>query len=148
MFLEGAALNIPTILVGYDGVKGLLDEPLVENAKWWNYSGRGLPNVDDELLIKALVELPGNVDKYLLRNWSEVNSNSDNVWSRYLKTIMELEVSKNEFPTELLELFKAHVGSHTPFLLIGIYILTWRILSSNIPLEADYLLKKNYFQCF
>ena len=114
--LEGAALNIPTILVGYDGVKGLLDEPLVENAKWWNYSGRGLPNVDDELLIKALVELPGNVDKYLLRNWSEVNSNSDNVWSKYLKTIMELEVSKNGFPTELLELFKAHVGSHTPFL--------------------------------
>ncbi len=114
--LEGAALNLPTILVGYDGVKGFLDEPLMENAKWWNYSGRGLSNVDDQSFAKTLVELQSNIDMYLLRNWSEVNSNSNDIWSKYLKTIMELDANQNEFPTGLLELFKAHIGSNKPFL--------------------------------
>ena len=39
--LEGLSQNKPTILAGYDGVKGLIDIPLFNKASFSNYGGKG-----------------------------------------------------------------------------------------------------------
>ena len=47
--LEGMASKKAVCLVGYDGVKGFVDDDLFEAAKYANFSGRNLSIVDDEL---------------------------------------------------------------------------------------------------
>ena len=44
--LEGAAARRSTVLVGYDGVKGVVDAQMLKSAARNNFSGRGLPTLD------------------------------------------------------------------------------------------------------
>lgn len=46
--LEGIIAGMPSILVGYDGVKGVVDKALFEKAKVCNFSGRSLCTVGQE----------------------------------------------------------------------------------------------------
>ncbi|MEL4073350.1 glycosyltransferase [Ochrobactrum sp. GPK 3] len=46
--LEGVALKKPVILIGYDGVKGLLQPSNFRSAMRANFSGRSLPNVNED----------------------------------------------------------------------------------------------------
>ncbi|HGM5805411.1 TPA: glycosyltransferase family 4 protein [Serratia marcescens] len=49
--LEAGFSHIPICLVGYDGIKGILDDELFKQAAYCNFSGRNLSNVDEEQLI-------------------------------------------------------------------------------------------------
>lgn len=55
--IEGMVQGLPIVLVGYDGVKGVLDDSLRERAAKSNYSGRGLPSVGPVELRKQLANL-------------------------------------------------------------------------------------------
>lgn len=46
VLLEGVASKKPVVLVGYDGVKGVVDPALLQLAAKRNFSGRGLPTLD------------------------------------------------------------------------------------------------------
>lgn len=52
--LEGLIACIPVVLVGYDGVKGVLDADLYAAASWANLSGRGLANISNLTLAEQL----------------------------------------------------------------------------------------------
>lgn len=52
--LEGLAAGLPVVLVGYDGIKGLLDSELYLDASWANLSGRGLATISNEELDQQL----------------------------------------------------------------------------------------------
>ncbi|MEL5307380.1 glycosyltransferase [Serratia nevei] len=51
--LEAGFSQLPICLVGYDGIKGILDDELFKQAAYCNFSGRNLSNVDEEQLIAA-----------------------------------------------------------------------------------------------
>ncbi|OAE41224.1 glycosyltransferase [Brucella intermedia] len=53
--LEGVALKKPVILVGYDGVKGVLTPSNFQQAMRANFSGRSLQNVTDNDFPKGVV---------------------------------------------------------------------------------------------
>ena len=44
--LEGLACQKPVCLVGYDGVKGIVDQDLIWQAARYNFSGRNLKSID------------------------------------------------------------------------------------------------------
>ncbi|CAJ1850103.1 hypothetical protein KOPIIPEJ_02291 [Aeromonas dhakensis] len=46
--LEGIIAGMPSVLVGYDGVKGIVNNALFEKAKTCNFSGRSLRTVEEE----------------------------------------------------------------------------------------------------
>lgn len=50
VLLEGIACGKPVCLVGYDGVKGIVDAPLYQQAAYANFSGRNLPVINGETL--------------------------------------------------------------------------------------------------
>jgi GT2 family glycosyltransferase len=55
--LEGLAAGLPVVLVGYDGIKGLLDSDLYLAASWANLSGRGLATISNERLDQQLQQI-------------------------------------------------------------------------------------------
>ncbi|HEV7271693.1 glycosyltransferase [Pseudoxanthomonas sp.] len=52
--LEGLIAGVPVVLVGYDGIKGVLDADLYAAASWANLSGRGLANISNLMLTEQL----------------------------------------------------------------------------------------------
>ncbi|MBV7485441.1 glycosyltransferase [Bordetella sp. BOR01] len=58
VLLEGLASGRPCCLVGYDGVKGIVDRALFDAAVTANFSGRGLPNISAEQLRAQLANHP------------------------------------------------------------------------------------------
>lgn len=46
--LEGIIAGMPSVLVGYDGVKGIINNALFEKAKTCNFSGRSLRTIEEE----------------------------------------------------------------------------------------------------
>lgn len=55
--LEGIASNKPTVLVGYDGVKGLVTPDFFKMASTANFSGRGLKNISASDFSRQLLDI-------------------------------------------------------------------------------------------
>lgn len=90
VLLEGAASNRPCLLVGYDGVKGLLDIRRFEQASFWNFSGRGLPTITAEALRQEFDRLSKDKGPFLLREWVAANRDEKVIWQRYAEQIKDL----------------------------------------------------------
>jgi GT2 family glycosyltransferase len=114
--LESAAMDLPIILIGYDGTKGLLDQNVLEKAGWWNYSGRGLENVSSEEFKKQVFDnLKNNHDRFCLRSWVEANANDDIIWRKYIDNINKLNPYNSSITLKVLELFKSYLGRNIPY---------------------------------
>lgn len=86
--LEAGALNLPVILVGYDGIKGIVTRT---NAGRWatrNFSGRGLANLSEEEWLQQLAALDVETlpDDFRLRPWVAENADARKIWSACLKS--------------------------------------------------------------
>ena len=57
VLLEGVAARKPVVLVGYDGVKGVVTEAFIDQARSCNFSGRGLDTIDANTLQDQLARL-------------------------------------------------------------------------------------------
>jgi len=66
--LEAAAMDIPVLLVGYDGVKGLLNRESLLSVAWSNFSGRGFPNISVQTLLHMFDRFEFDPSEFLLRN--------------------------------------------------------------------------------
>ncbi len=89
VLLEAAAMNIPTLLVGYDGIKGLVDESLFLKAAWSNFSGRGIENCSLDELNDAFNDLKMYPNKYFLRDIVESEFSIDILFTRYEEIIQK-----------------------------------------------------------
>ena len=81
--LEAVAARRPAVLVGYDGVKGVVDLPLLEAASQANFSGRGMPTVDE-------VALDRQADRSVLESLSKIveeKYSEDVVWRDFSDAI-------------------------------------------------------------
>ncbi|MDC7807937.1 glycosyltransferase [Luteimonas sp BLCC-B24] len=84
--LEGLAAGLPVVLVGYSGVKGLLDDALYATASRSNLSGRGLPDVPVSALARQLQALrPGVVPEISVLARSE--RDADVLWRRFTEML-------------------------------------------------------------
>lgn len=90
VLLEGGAAGLPCLLVGYDGVKGLLNETTVAQAAWTNLSGRNAATISTEALqaeIQAWRAVPARFD---LRPWVTQMRDEETVWSAYCADLRAL----------------------------------------------------------
>lgn len=81
--LEGLACKKPVVLVGYDGVKGVVDKTLFALAAEENFSGRGLPTVSSS-------DFSEQLERFVHSDISEVYAlakmsyNDSDTWSLFL----------------------------------------------------------------
>ena len=85
VLLEGVASGKPVCVVGYDGVKGLLDPDLFQRAAYANFSGRNLPNVGAEELARQFEHAPVIASE--LVDIAFQRHSEERVWSDFAKRI-------------------------------------------------------------
>lgn len=111
--VEAAALNKPCLLVGYDGVKGLLDIERFERASFWNFSGRGMPTTAPETLREDFRRLSQERSTFQLREWAAASRDEKVVWSGYVQQIDTLEPIDELAGQVLLNAFQMRGASPT-----------------------------------
>lgn len=86
VLLEGGSFRKKVILVGYDGVKGLVTPQLFEKASIANFSGRNLCNITSQQLASDLIAYP---DAYSDINAKMISDeyNEDINWKKILHEI-------------------------------------------------------------
>lgn len=108
--LEAAALNKPVILVGYDGVKGILDKDLIEHASFNNLSGRGLKSIDRDTFIQQLESLVLDDSPYRLSQWIGNNANEKRNWSDFSKQIESINCHFSDMVHDVFQCFSNHTS--------------------------------------
>lgn len=103
VLLEAAARDKPCLLVGYDGVKGLLAEAQLKEAAFWNLSGRGLPTLDDPSLAADLEGLARHPERYRLRPWIAAHRDERALWASYLDYVNTLPALESPLVQALLD---------------------------------------------
>lgn len=82
VILEGIACQKPVVLVGYDGVKGVLDKALLEASADSNFSGRGLPTINTEDFIRQFRK-NSDLDYLHLHDVAKNSLNEVVTWSKF-----------------------------------------------------------------
>lgn len=101
VLLEGAAASHPCLLVGYDGIKGIMSEADMEQAAAWNFSGRGLRSITSSEFEEQLQSLQQSPQQFLHYDWVKENCSADVIWEEYRRKISNLE----PFSSEIIEDF-------------------------------------------
>lgn len=114
--LEGLASCKPVCLVGYDGVKGLVDQTLFFQASYTNFSGRNLGNIDEttfrhQIECLAKINIPG-LHGVVREHFTETR-----LWTNFQKRIGTLNPMT---PTLLGDCYRAlmagQIAEDIPFL--------------------------------
>lgn len=114
VLLEAAARDKPCLLVGYDGVKGLLDEARLEEAAFCNLSGRGLPTLDDPSLAADLERLARHPEHYRLRPWIAAHRDERALWASYVDHVETLPALESPLVQALLDALRLRGLLDTP----------------------------------
>ncbi|GAA4295161.1 hypothetical protein [Nibribacter koreensis] len=104
--LEGAAANKPVLLIGYDGVKGLLDKKRMHQAAKTNFSGRGLESISEDELVRQFNRLLRYPESYKLRDWVDKNANQEMVWSSFVKDVSVSPIKKSRLVADVYKCFE------------------------------------------
>jgi len=92
VILEALAMEIPAILVGYDGVKGIVTLDKVDDFAKRNFSGRYSPNVGIGELLEGIKKALR--ERALLRDWVKKNACEERIVERYLEELRNLPKEK------------------------------------------------------
>jgi glycosyltransferase involved in cell wall biosynthesis/regulator of replication initiation timing len=90
VILEALAMELPAILVGYDGTKGVVNLDNIEDLAYRNFSGRYLPNIEN------------------LKDKKDVKTSTDEQVYPVSKHKIEPPIGERYFPTE--ERLRAYLG--------------------------------------
>lgn len=100
--LEAGAMNLPVLLVGYDGPKGFVTRKNIESLSYRNFSGRFLPTVDAEKIKEEILGLEKFPEKFMLRSWIVEKADEKKIHSKYLEEIKGFEARSYEWKEALL----------------------------------------------
>jgi glycosyltransferase involved in cell wall biosynthesis len=90
--LEGLSQNKPTILAGYDGVKGIIDTPLFNKAEFSNYGGKGgIDNIEKNKFLQQLESCIKQPELYQLRKELKSKIDLNDNFKSYLDTIFNIK---------------------------------------------------------
>ena len=95
VLLEAAISQKPSLLVGYDGVKGMLDEAMMNRAKEWNYSGRNFASIDSEMLQSQLDAVSAHYQNHILFDWVAEHCNSAHFAKAYVERLNDKTFSSH-----------------------------------------------------
>lgn len=112
--LEGIASKKPVFLVGYDGVKGMLNKDLFEQASKANFSGRNLETID----AKEFQVQCANIDKgEVTQLYEKINKDfSDTIiWAKFLGKITTIRPKSSSILSDCYRLLKMNGASNQPF---------------------------------
>lgn len=84
VILEAAIRDRACLLVGYDGVKGLLDLAALERSALWNHSGRGSATIDRPEFAAQLAKWHETPNDYRLSEWVRQERSGSAVWKQFL----------------------------------------------------------------
>lgn len=101
VLLEGAAASRPCMLVGYDGIKGLLTPKEMAEAARWNFSGRGLLNEGSEELDQQLQALQHQPERFMLYDWVRTHRSAAAIWETYLSRLQSLKPFSSKLVDDL-----------------------------------------------
>ncbi len=91
--LEAVSAKKPVVLIGYDGVKGVVREPLFVEAAFANFSGRGLPIIGEDELCRQFSKygssLPDDVYAMAKQRFDEKE-----VWNEFVESVRTLPLPK------------------------------------------------------
>lgn len=104
--LESGAMGLPVILVGYDGVKGLVQRAEMDYLSECNFSGRGLTTIGADTLADQFDRLMICPDEYDLRPWIENNADETVIWGNYLNEIKNFTPPSFHFHNIILGLIE------------------------------------------
>lgn len=88
--LEGLAAGVPVVLVGYDGIKGLLEQDLYELAVQCNLSGRGLVSISSAELAEQLRLRTGQSTAAITAH-ALAERNAGRIWQRFESELQQME---------------------------------------------------------
>lgn len=133
--LEACAANLSTMLLGYEGPKGLVDVALAERARMSNFSGRGMSTVGAQELNEQLKNLRQSPASYQLRDWIEMHHNEARIWADFAGRLEAAHPVHSPVAADLMQFLveKSASGQHTsPFLFDeGLWDEVGRFLSSR-----------------
>lgn len=105
--LEGLASRKPVCLIGYDGVKGLIDRGMLSVASKANFSGRNLPNIDSRTFCEQL-EYVSKIEIEALHKIVREKFSEHSVWRRFLEKI---DKTKPQTSTLLADIYRVLLAS-------------------------------------
>ncbi len=117
VLLEGIAACKPVVLVGYDGVKGLVNLSLFTRAADANFSGRGLPTIDQptlgqQLLKQQLSDEVRELHALVSREFDEASA-----WAKFREYMAEAQAPKRSLLSGLHACLQATPASDvSPYL--------------------------------
>lgn len=82
--IEAAVADVPVVLLGYDGVKGLLDRDNFQSAAYSNFSGRGLATIDATQLAPQLMAAVETEGTSSIRDLVTERHDESLVWAQFL----------------------------------------------------------------
>lgn len=114
--LEGLACRKPVCLIGYDGVKGLVDLALFSEASHSNFSGRNLENIDETTLRNQFK----NIAKANITGLYEIvcgHFTETRLWESFLRKINMLKPITSTLLGDCYRALMANqTAEHIPFL--------------------------------
>lgn len=113
--LEAAASNLPCLLLGYDGPKGLVDADLFRRAAWSNFSGRGLPVLSMPDLRAQVEEWRHRPEAFALRAVAAEGHDEARCWAEYAREPLPPPLC-SDLVRDFDELLRAHAAEPGPIL--------------------------------
>lgn len=109
--LEGLVADRPVVLVGYDGIKGVITPMLYRQAVARNFSGRGLPSVDAEDLACQLRELHANrASRDELTRLVRTEHDPERIWSDFSEQLLACRAVQDDLVEEFVRQLRATHG--------------------------------------
>lgn len=149
--LEGMASGKPVMLVGYDGVKGLLTQQNYHNAAHANFSGRNLPSIEKEKFIQQIKSLPTETHELAIITKQQHGEKS--VWAKFIQQASILKYHTRSALTnaylnlmpERKEETEELLKSETWIKIIGRSIYSTRYFKNSTASNYEFL-TKNYME--
>ena len=115
--LEGVMYRKPVVLVGYDGVKGVVDVELLAHAAKTNFSGRELSTIDAECLYMELRNKNCEANVSAVFKAAKAAFNDKDAWIHFLDQMRLLSIPKPTILTGLYHsLFDSPIVGTAPYL--------------------------------
>ena len=93
--LEGLVSNIPTLLIGYGRITGLVDKEKYDNIKNYNFVNRYIEDDSLDVISKEISKLDKNINKYKLREYAINDFDSKLVYKEYYNVIKQETIFNN-----------------------------------------------------
>ncbi|ENC9555534.1 glycosyltransferase [Aeromonas dhakensis] len=156
VILEACACGKPTFLVGYDGVKGAVNVPLLLHARRRNYSGRGLVNISAEKMHSELNSSFHEGNLIYNRCYVSKNANEDCVWRSVINELTKNNISEDALLVGLFDFleissenFQIFADNNILLRLSEVLYTKYENLSSQqrqlLPLITSVLIDNNKF---